>query len=88
MTSQSFTEQENNDLIEALTALIKRAKDRIANDERHLRFDLKRVSGRKEKIERCKVLIDKLSVYKTPQNIIDYILANPNYETEKATLRT
>jgi hypothetical protein len=88
MTSQSFTEQEITDIIQGLTTLIKRSKDRIANDERNLRFELDRVSGRKEKIERCKVLIDKLSVYKTPENIINYILANPNYETEKATLRT
>jgi hypothetical protein len=60
MTSQSFTEQELADLIQGLAALIHRLNNKIKNDERHERGDFRRVAGRKQKIDRAKVLIDKI----------------------------
>lgn len=60
MTSQSFTEQDKSDLIQGLAASIHRMSNKIKNDERAGRQDFKRVGIRKEKIERAKVLIEKL----------------------------
>lgn len=59
MISQSFTEQEKADLIQALNASIHRLNGKIVNDTYAGRHDWERVQIRKEKIERAKVLIEK-----------------------------
>lgn len=61
MTSQSFTEQEKADLIQGLAASIHRVSNKIKNDERNGRQDYNRISWRKEKIDRAKVLIEKFT---------------------------
>lgn len=61
MTSQSFTEQERIDIIQGLSTLIKRSRNKITNDELHGRHDYNRIAWRKEKIERAKVLIEKIT---------------------------
>lgn len=61
MTSQSFTEQERTDIIQGLSTLIKRSRNKITNDEFHGRHDYNRIAWRKEKIERVKLLIEKFT---------------------------
>jgi len=61
MTSQSFTEQEKTDLIQALKASIHRLRGKIGNYTRSERCDLKRVQIRKESLERCNTLILKIN---------------------------
>ena len=67
MTSQSFTEQERADLIQGLAASIHRMSNKIKNDERNGRQDYNRIAWRKEKIDRAKVLIEKLQYEKDLQ---------------------
>jgi hypothetical protein len=67
MTSQSFTEQEKADLIQGLAASIHRLNSKIKNDERNGRPEYNRIHWRKEKIERKKVLIEKLQYEKDLQ---------------------
>ena len=62
MTQLEFTEQEKSDLIQGLFASIHRLGNKIKNDDLHGRKDFNRVHFRKEKIERAKLLIEKLSI--------------------------
>jgi hypothetical protein len=56
-----FTEQERADIIQGLSASIHRLRHKIGNDERAGRNDINRVAIRKEKIERARVLISKIT---------------------------
>ena len=56
-----ITELEKADLIQALNASIHRLRGKIRNDIKSERLDTKRVQIRKESIERCNTLIDRIN---------------------------
>ncbi|KKS24133.1 MAG: hypothetical protein UU81_C0012G0002 [Microgenomates group bacterium GW2011_GWC1_41_8] len=57
-----FTKQEKADILQGLNASIKRLRGKIKNDEIHERHDYNRITWLKEKIERARLLIEKLTI--------------------------
>jgi hypothetical protein len=61
MEHLSITEEEREDLLQGLSASIHRLRNKIKNDQRHERHDYNRIKWREERMERARVLIEKIS---------------------------